>query len=343
MALIEKLAKILSEPGLLPDDPTSAVKGPELLARVRRALDGEYSDASIRQTFSALAGDSTSPLARVEQGYGYYRRPTVGSPSATIPRSQQSGPLAQASLQQVDNATRREEQLEEKFRAFYMRYVQLDAGFPVHVEHVHAARQQSGVNRWKFPDVVVLNWAVIEQRDFAFHLDKDILEVKRSLGEQPFRLTSAELKVSVSFSSFRENFFQCVSNSRWAHTAHLVVATPISDSLLASELRRLGTSYGVAISHFDFTESQLTALPAADRIIAMEDTTFESLASNHRATQLGAGTSRSDLDWEHLRDMRAQSEEFRDLFEWVARCLRDGKAYPFRRFQDLRSIERGSS
>jgi hypothetical protein len=108
----------------------------------------------------------------------------------------------------------------------------------MHIEHTKGARQPAGVNKWKFSDVVVLDWDVGEQREDAFVLDRALLEVKRSLGEQPFRLSSVELKVELVLNNFREHFFQCVSNSKWAHMAHLVVASPISDALLATELRR---------------------------------------------------------------------------------------------------------
>jgi hypothetical protein len=111
------------------------------------------------------------------------------------------------------------------------------------VEHTKGLRQRAGINKWKFPDVVLLRWEVGSVTDRGFRLDKDLLEVKRSLGEQPFRLTSAELKVELTASTLRESFFQCVSNSKWAHTAQLTVANRLIDEVVVEELRRLGASY----------------------------------------------------------------------------------------------------
>lgn len=336
MTLLDQLRKILGRDDVLPMDPANAVMGSDLLEKVRPLLTEAYSDNSIRQTFSALAGDPTSPIARIEEGYGYYRRVLHAAPDqAPLSTSEQATPLVTTPA-----AGGRDTQLEEKFRAFFMRHEQMRSAFPVHVEHTAGARQPLGVNKWKFPDVVVLNWEVGEQSDDGFVLDPALLEVKRSLGEQPFRLSSVELKVELSLASFREHFFQCVSNSKWAHAAQLVVATAVSDALLAQELRRLGASYGVTVIHFGLTREQLEGLPPATDIARMSDGEFEKIMPNAGPTQVAVGATRGDLDWDHIRDMRSQSSEFRELFEWVARCLRDARAYSIRNYRSLLQIEK---
>ena len=335
MSLYEQLRDILSSGDVLPTDPAEAILGSELLETVREKLDGEYSDNSIRQTFSALASDPTSPLARVEQGYGYYRRAKPDVPP-TIPRTSKAEGFGPATPALGDG---RDGQPEEKFRAFYLRHARLKQGFPLHVEHTSGLHQSAGVNKWKFPDVVVLDWEVAEQRDDGFALDRALLEVKRSLGEQPFRLTSVELKVELSLSTFREHFFQCVSNSKWAHVAQLIVATPVTDSVLVGELRRLGASYGVAILYFQLSRERLDTLPSASRLMAMSDDEFEKLATGLVPVSVATGTPRSELDWDHIRDMRQQSPDFRNLFDWIARCLRDSRPYSFDNFQQLLRIE----
>jgi hypothetical protein len=233
----------------------------------------------------------------------------------------------------------RNEQLEEKFRAFYIRYAILDNRFPVHIEHVMALRQQAGVNKWKFPDAVVLDWTAGESAETGFVLDSTVLDVKRGLGEQPFRLTSVELKVELSLATFREFFFQCVSNSMWAHSACLVVACSISDALLGNELRRLGTSYGVSISTFDFSRDELTSLPSADDLLTMNEEEFEKIAGRRKDNKLTAGAFRPVLDWDHLQDMKTQSSAFSELFGWIARCLRDSRAYTMENYRRLIEIE----
>jgi hypothetical protein len=335
MTLQDQLCEILAREGVLPPDPDDAILGSKLLEKVQDHLSAPYSANSIRQTFSVLAADPTSPIARVAQGFGYYRRPAA---SVQAPISDEASDVRQPSAPPVVTGGR-EAQPEEKFRAFFLRLARLRSGFPVRVEHTSGAHQPAGVNKWKFPDVVVLDWEVGDQSEDGFVLDRALLEVKRSLGEQPFRLSSIELKVDLTLGNFREFFFQCVSNSKWAHLAQLVVATPISDALLVSELRRLGASYGVSVSYFPLPRDRLDGLPSASTMLTMPEEEFEKLAVGITATSIATGTPRADLDWDHIRDMRAQSPEFRTLFDWVARCLRDSRAYTFENFVSLQRIE----
>lgn len=332
VTLIEQIRKIVQETQEIPDDPAASLSGTELVEIVRPKLIGEFADNSLRQTFSVLVGDPTSPLARAEIGYGYFRRA----------RSQQAQPVSEEPMVQatVDGSEGRDNQPEEKFRAFYLRMLKLDNKFPVHIEHLAGSRRQAGVNKWKFPDVVFLDWDVGEANDAGFALNPDTLAVKRGLGEQPFGLSSVELKIDLSLSTFREFFFQCVSNSKWAHAAKLVIACPIADNLLANEMRRLGASYGVAVSTFNFSRDALKSVPAASKILALKDDEFEKLFASYRVENtLTAGAARSVLDWEHINDMKAQSDEFKSIFAWIARCLRDTTAFSFENYRRLIQIE----
>ena len=74
MNLAEQLLPILLDPDVLPKSPEEPILGTALLEVVRERLQGSYSDNFIRSTFSALAADPTSPIAKVEQGFGYYPR-----------------------------------------------------------------------------------------------------------------------------------------------------------------------------------------------------------------------------------------------------------------------------
>lgn len=61
-------------PAILPADQVSAVTGSDLIEMVRPHLMGEYSDHSIRQTISAMAGDPESAIMKIERGQGYILR-----------------------------------------------------------------------------------------------------------------------------------------------------------------------------------------------------------------------------------------------------------------------------
>lgn len=336
MTLVDQLMTILGQPDILPADPADAIMGPELLELVREKLNGRYEDSSIRQTFSALAKDPASPIARSAAGFGYYRRPSAETETEIDePRGASEPPKVTSEPE----SGARDSQREEKFRALVVRLARLQNRFPVHVEHTTAARQPAGVNRWKFPDLLVLDWDAAKGTEEGVVLDSAILEVKRSLGEQPFRLSSIELKVEMHLGTFREFFFQCVSNSRWAHSATLAIATSVTDSLLADELKRLGTSYGVNVTSYNMKVEDLDSLPNAADLLKVQDTQIGEIAKRVSPQVLASGSTRAELDWAHLRDMMDQHATFNDLFEWIARCLRDGVPYSFEKFRQLRAIE----
>lgn len=332
MSLDDELRRKL--PDLLPKDPADAIYGVDLLEMIRPHLDADYSDNYIRARLSVLAYDPTSPIARLESRFGYYLRPPAQQASQVA-----SEPATEVA---VAEASGRDAQHEEKFRAFFMRYSHLDNGFCIKIEHVAAQRQTAGVNKWKFPDVVIVNWDAGEPGEKGFLLDKSLLEVKKSLGEQPFRITSVELKTELSLSTFREHFFQCVSNSKWAHIASLVVAYSPSDSLLTTELRRLGASYGVSVRSFGLDDDFMRSLPPASEIGNMPDHQFSQIASKVNVATLSPEVVRPTLDWEHIRDMKAQSREFVDLFEWIARCLSEARAYTYENFCQIRRLQGGA-
>jgi len=317
-SLRERLNEIL--PRVLPENPADPITGTDLIERLRKEEDlKEYRGATFRTHFSVMVSDPTSPIAKVDQGHGYYLRP---APERTDPNARYVQTMVADSTTDVDDGGR-DNQLEEKFRSFFIRWAEAKNQFPIHIEHTTGARQKAGINKWKFPDVVLVDWTVGEVTDTGYRFSKDLLEVKRSLGEQPFVLTSAELKVEVTASSLRKVFFQCVSNSKWAHRAHLVIASAVTDELVANELRRLGASYGVSVLSMSITS--LETLPSADEILKMPLSKLEELLKmpldEMEAKSLAVGAPRDGLDWEHIRDLQSQHKDFKHLFAWISFCL----------------------
>ncbi|HEY5812407.1 MAG TPA: hypothetical protein VIT23_07120 [Terrimicrobiaceae bacterium] len=339
-SLRDQLTKIFPE--VLPTDPSKAINGTQLLSLVRARLDDGYSENSIRQHFSVLSADPASPIAKVDEGHGYYLRrqeATIQSAVESIPVTASQLPMEGETFVNIDESTR-SSQSEEKLRAVFMRYSELNNQFPIQIEHTKGTKQRAGVNKWKFPDVVVLEWEVGHMTDNGFRLERELLEVKRSLGEQPFRLLSVELKVELFLSTFRENFFQCVSNSKWAHSAQLLIGNKISDRTLAEELRRLGTSYDVSVISYGFEPGAIDFLPSADQIRDMSIAEFESIAAKISVTRISSGKLRDTLDWEHIRDLRSQSEDFNKVFEWTAYCLEKKNPVTFRDYDKIAKVER---
>ncbi|MGA9473364.1 MAG: hypothetical protein WBV36_12935, partial [Terriglobales bacterium] len=173
------------------------------------------------------------------------------------------------------------------------------------------------------------------------HFDADMADVMRGLGEQPFTITSTELKVAVTSSSLRSDFFQCVSNSKWAHNAQLAIATEVTDQVLSDELKRLGASYGVTIVSFGLNASALDALPAAGELLEMSDTEVDDRLAKISLKTIASGQAREILDWDHIRDLQRQTDELRDIFAWIARCLSDNQAHGFELWKcNLRSVKK---
>jgi hypothetical protein len=307
--LWDKLTEML--PKILPSDPSEAINGTGVFNKVRSQLS-EYAEASIRQHLSQMSADPTSVVAKVDKGHGYYLRPTASESvnggavcsSGSAPVLGQNGMAAEA-----ESPAGRESQPEEKFRALYMRYARQQNSFPMLVDHTRAEKQEAGTNKWKYPDVVVLDWDVGGVVDDGYRLDRHLLDVKCSLGEQPFRLTSVEFKTRLTVANFRECFFQCVSNSKWAHHAVLAIAEEITDTIIATELRRLGTSYDVTVQSYCLNSAFLKDAPPATEIRGMTDESFDELAKGMRPSPIATGRQRTSLDWEHIRDMQGRTKD----------------------------------
>ncbi|MBF0501950.1 MAG: hypothetical protein HQM09_17560 [Candidatus Riflebacteria bacterium] len=338
MTLRDELLKIL--PDILPEKPIDAITGSALCHKVRTLIGNEFADSSIRQYLSELSQDLSTPIAKVDQGIGYYRRSaektsTLSDKLATSPDGKNID-NAQENHTEIPEEGRKY-QREEKFRAFFARYEEYNNRFPMIIEHTKGKKNQPvGLNRWKYPDLAVLQWDVGETTDSGFKLSNDLLEVKRSLGEQPFRISSIELKVALDFFSFRQDFFQCVSNSKWSHNAMLIVAEYISDQMLAEELRRLGTSYDVSVISFGISSSMIDSWPNSQELLRLSEEDFEKIYGQISISLIVVGKSRETLDWEAIRDLQNQNPEFKSLFKWIAKCLDDKKAF---RYQDYLAME----
>jgi len=347
MAIVDMLNELL--PKILPQDPEKAINGTKLIKLLRQELKEEYEDQYFRNTFTEMSRDPTSPIARKDKGHGYYLRANPetldADPEALHIESQEgeqppqgggaegTNPVLPENNRPENRRFARATQPEEKFRALFMRYSKFRNRFPVYVEHVQASRRPGGVNKWKFPDLIVLDWEVGEIGDFGYRLNKNLLHVRKGLGEPPFRLTSIELKVSLDLSDFREYFFQCVSNSRWAHQAYLIVANPLQDEVLVNELRRLGTSFDVSISSFGLVDQALSDLPSATDILNWTDEEIEAYEANFSLTDIVTRPPREAIDWQHIADLTNQSVTIKNMFEWISLCLNESKAYQFVGYQ----------
>lgn len=325
LSLLEQLALVLNE--VLPEDPEQALNGPDLLQLVKPKLDQDVNDDTVRSYFSYLSGIITSPIAKREGKQGYYKRNHDADQTQEDTTSENEATPPETKT--------RDEQDEEIFRAIYIRLQELNRNSHARlIEHTRGSKTVAGRNRWKFPDVVTLHWDSTVLADDTRNLIQDMIEVRRASGDQIFTLESSELKVSISDSNLREYFFQCVSNSKWANKSTLAIAKPITDEALASEVRRLGSSYGIAVYTYGLSPATLAEIDSANTIMGMSAKDFYEFAESKTTLDvITSGSSRESIDWPHISDMRLQHNDFVAIFEWIASSLNDYKTRSFADWQ----------
>lgn len=239
MTLRERLLEIL--PGLLPHHPEQAIKGTELIARVRAVLGGEYSDHSLRSQFSFIALDPESCLARIENGQGYYLR----------------SPEAEESLQGIfgsgEDARREGDDPRHKLLALLVRLYDT-AGLGVFVY------PDSAGESWEHPDLVAVQWPAGRWTPEGAYVMKNTKARHRAR----FRAVCAV--VADSPESVRRGFFRALACGRWAHECELVVI-PAADESVQAELADLAAAYGVGVRLLALDDDM--ELEGADAIFRM--------------------------------------------------------------------------
>lgn len=335
MNLRDQLKEILPE--ILPSNPAEAIKGTELIRLVKYRLRQEYSDATLRYHFSIMCCDPGSPIAKVEQGQGYYLRRTLMGGGAPVTMTQaRLGMLFETDTEVLDLAVSRQ----QKLRAIFARDREVSGQFPFLFESSFAPGAPYE-NVWKCPDAAVIDWESGDVTERGIRLSQRQIDLKRSLGLPPFTLTSVKLKVEVTHDSYREDFFQALSNARWAHAAELVIATPLEDEQLVEKLRQLGSEFGVGILTYGIAADVLDDLRPGYEIPEMTPREFEALQHRLHRQRIVAPRPRQ-LDWRLIQQVRADNAEFQELFHWVQRCLTDGHAYTWTQFGNLESsLEEG--
>lgn len=332
MNLREKLKLILPE--ILPANPAESTKGTELIRLVKLRLNQEYSDATLRYHFSIMCCDPASPIAKVEQGQGYYQRTSASNHAANrgqvTPYQARLGLAFENQPEIVDQAAARQ----QKLRTIYARLTETAGKFPFIFESSFGA-EAPYENVWKCPDAAVVDWEMGEHVDSQFALSSSMLSFKRHLGLQLFNVTSVKLKLEISYDSFREDFFQSLSNASWAHQGELVICAPILDEQLVDDLRRFGTDYGIGISTLGLALDKLDELPPHWAIAKMSEREFESLQDRLHLHKITAAGRPKPFDWRTLERIRQDNADFETLLTWLNRSLSEKRAYTYEQYASL--------
>ena len=288
MGLREKLDEIL--PALLPENAESAIKGKELIARVREVLGDEYSDHSLRSQFSFMVLDADSCLARVENGQGYYLRTEGDEPN----------------LQNIFGGNAEGETSLHKAMALAVRLYDT-AGQGVFVYPVEEDES------WGHPDLVAVQWpAGAWDEDGAYIMEGD---------EEELSFRAICVGFAEDEDSCRQAFFRALACGQWAQECELLLLPGAANE---DELTDLATRYGVGIRCLDADEEALAEMPRADEIFRLSTDEARTLLATlpqttlarprHRALSARAAAAMPDtavvLQWARGCTARGRVESF---------------------------------
>lgn len=241
MSLRDKLEEIL--PTLLPTREEDAIKGTELIARVRAVLGDAYSDRSLRSQFSFIALEPDSCLARVPNGQGYYLR-----------GSDETASLHNVFTDESDGYAPHHKALALAVRLYDT------AGMGVFVYPPEG-------DTWEHPDLVAVQWP-------AGSTDTTGAYIIDPATPQQAAYRSVCVATTEDAVECRHAFFRALACGLWAHETELLIVG--DDAEAAHELTRLATQFGVGVRTISANEDVLTDLPRADEI-------FRATAADARA------------------------------------------------------------
>lgn len=310
MNLREHLRHILPE--ILPTQPSEAIKGTELIRLVRFRLGDEYSDATLRYHFSILSYDPTSPIAKVDQGQGYYLRLKRSSATGSNGRH---GSFFE-SVEEGDLVRQRY----LKMLAIYERLSLGRSQFPFVLNGKHGMQLRVDGD-WETPDLICADWDVETGADEQPRFDETMISLRRHLGGPEVGITGVTMKLSASLETFSPDFFQALSATRWATQGELVIAEAINDEALVESLRSLGHQFGVGISTLGVDLNALDGLPDAESILGMTASEFEAVQTMLTIHRLTAPGQRPTLDWSTLAQLRKKYPNVSELVKWLSDCL----------------------
>ena len=149
----------------------------------------------------------------------------------------------------------------------------------------HEKSKKSGYSDWTHPDMVGFS---IPLQDWQ----PDVIAFNDLSDRNALTLFSFEIKRNISKGTYRESYFQAVSNSSWAHQGYLVAASIDEDDDLLAELERLASSFGIGIIQIDIDDMSESRVVYPARI-------------------------RSTLDWETINKLCEQNDDFQKFLQSV--------------------------
>lgn len=291
MNLRDKLREIL--PGILPRHPQNALKGKELIARVRTVLGEDYSDGTLLSQFSALTFEEGSRLTRIPGGQGYYLRSEGEDDTSlknffTTPASVADSPLHRA----IALASRMYDT--EGLSVFV---------YPVDEES------------WNHPDLVAVQWPAGQWEDDGSYTMID--DPRRAASFRAVCVCAEPSGVSC-----RRHFFRTLACGQWAQEAELLIIG-MPDETEQYALNRLAGRFGVGIRCID---SLSDFLPRADVMLRMNRR-----EASDTVHALPCTTAAHPRHWNIPPQAAAEMPDVAPVQEWATYCVQRGHVEAYER------------
>lgn len=292
MNLRDRLREIL--PAILPRREDEAIKGRELISRVREVLGDSYSDGSLRTQFSLLALEEDTCLARIANGQGYYLR-SDGDPLPSLHEvfSGREGSAADSPLH----------------RAIALAVRLYDtAGLSVFAYPVEEEES------WSHPDLVAVQWPAGQWgTDGAYTMEP----------AEPRCATYRAVCVSEADTpeDCRRAFFRTLACGLWAQEAELLLIGSAEGA--EEELARLAALHGVGVRCLG---GDASALPRAESIFRADMAEARELLAEVPCQLLA--TPR------HRPSPLFSPEDMPDVYpvqEWAQQCVARGRVEAYER------------
>ncbi|MBX3414248.1 MAG: hypothetical protein KF708_16290 [Pirellulales bacterium] len=219
----------------------------------------------------------------------------VGKRPARFFMKERSQEITEALFSKIENAEKKlvntsppykERDLHPVLTYYASAYRTLNRGREVLTKTIyHENAKKSGYSEWTYPDMVGFS---IPLEDWQ----TDVIAFNELSDKNALTLFSFELKREINKATYREAYFQAVSNSSWAHQGYLVAAKISQDDDLLAELERLAASFGIGIIQLqlsDLSESQVI-YPAR---------------------------AKGNLDWETINKLCEENKDFQTFLQSV--------------------------
>ncbi|WP_241155854.1 hypothetical protein [Neisseria yangbaofengii] len=129
--------------------------------------------------------------------------------------------------------------------AHFLKHSDYFQAYPKTIFHEESSKGQRGADKWLYPDMVAVNF------EYANYQKNNVLPFIKKFDISPIKIFSFELKKELNTSTYKEYFFQAVSNSSWANEGYLVALHIKQDSQFIEALQKLSQSFGIGIIHLN--------------------------------------------------------------------------------------------